>query len=798
MSHDVARIGREYRRLRGVLIAVYLGIVAVTVLVSALYLWSEYRDIHRATVAHTGALTRALEEHVLRTFTALDLQLRNTGRRLAETHALERPSSPAMVALLRREKPAIEFVRSLYTYDAAGRGHTTSLGADIGKLHARDTEHFRKILESGGDGLEIGRVIPGPVTRRPSIQIARGILDGNGRFAGIIGTAIEPAYFESFYKDLALDQGASLALLRGDGAVLARFPEVAGAPKDISGSATFRERVATEPSGSVEVVSAVDGVARIVSFRHVSGWNLIVTNTLKRSAVMAPWRRIAWAVGVAALAALGILLLALRRVLQELQRRAQAEERFALAVQGSNDGIWDWNLITHEQYLSPRWKEILGYRDEEIENVDASFFDRVHAEDRAAVNEAIRRHITKGEPFRIELRMRHRDGGDRWILSRGLALRDSAGRALRMAGSITDITEHKQVEADLLRQTERLRIGQSAAGLIVMDWDVVNDRIEWSDSPEWLRGPVPAATGQYPLYREQVHPEDRGRFLAMRAKSIETLAGQALEYRIVRTDGEVRWVSSRHVAVAGPGGRAARMLVALHDITERKLADDRVRAALREKEVLLKEIYHRVKNNLQVVASLLTMQERGVKEHKVRQLLQDSASRVRSMAMVHEQLYQSNNLSDIRFRQYAVQLAGQLTQTNRPLSLRVPLRVEVADFQLGVEAAIPCGLILNELVSNAFKHAYAEGADGEIVIEAVMLDDGRIRMRVADHGRGLPEGFDPAHSESLGMQLVTALAAQLDAQFTYGTRGGAWFEFVFRPDASESERLAGWRPGGGT
>ncbi len=456
MNSGMAGIRSEYRRLRFFLIAAYLVIAVAAVAMSALFLWSEYRQMVQTAIAQTTTLTRALEEHVLRTFTTVDTQLRNAGRRLAETRALERPSTPRVVAVLREEAAGAGFLRSIYVYDAAGRGHTTSLGADIGHLRAPEFEYLREVLDGPSGRLVIGRVIIGAVTQRSNIPVARAILEGNGRLAGIIGTAIEPSYFAEFYKALKLEAGASLALLRDDGAVLARFPELTGAPRDISGSAAFRERVAKEPSGTVDVRSVLDGTMRMISFRHVPGWKLIVVNTLERDAVIAPWWRVARAVGVIVLALLGILLALLLLALRELKRRAEAEERYVLAVQGSNDGIWDWNILTHEDYLSPRWKETLGYRDEEIANRDSSFFELVHPDDKGSVSEAVTRHLEKNEPYRVELRMRHKDGGWRWILARGEAMRDAAGRAVRMAGSISDITDRKRAEQALRETNDQL------------------------------------------------------------------------------------------------------------------------------------------------------------------------------------------------------------------------------------------------------------------------------------------------------------------------------------------------------
>jgi signal transduction histidine kinase len=158
-------------------------------------------------------------------------------------------------------------------------------------------------------------------------------------------------------------------------------------------------------------------------------------------------------------------------------------------------------------------------------------------------------------------------------MSRGrVTRRDANGRAVRMTGINLDVTERKRTDAALREQSERLQLGQAAARVLIMDWDIPSDRLVWSGSPEWLRGPLPTS-GEYPLFKEQVHPEDRERFLAARDRAIASLQGGSHEYRVVRTDGEVIWAQSREKVVADASGRAVRVLAAVLDITERKRAE---------------------------------------------------------------------------------------------------------------------------------------------------------------------------------------------------------------------------------
>ena len=224
------------------------------------------------------------------------------------------------------------------------------------------------------------------------------------------------------------------------------------------------------------------------------------------------------------------------------------------------------------------------------------------------------------------------------------------------------------------------------------------------------------------------------------------------------------------------------LVLAYSLVRERRLGEEKLRQALAEKEVLLKEVYHRVKNNLQVVSSLLSLQSRRVLDPGARQLLDDGANRVKSMALVHEQLYRAGNLSSIDLPEYLKQLTDNLGNLNRPLSLRVLLKLEVDALTVGVESAIPLGLVVNELVSNAYRHAYpADAPGGEIVVRLARSQDGQLCLAVRDDGCGLPAGFELDKVGSMGMRLVETLAQQLGGSLSWDTDDrGTRFVLRFR------------------
>jgi len=209
---------------------------------------------------------------------------------------------------------------------------------------------------------------------------------------------------------------------------------------------------------------------------------------------------------------------------------------------------------------------------------------------------------------------------------------------------------------------------------------------------------------------------------------------------------------------------------AIEDIAERRAAEAH-RASLREKEVLLKEIHHRVKNNMQVVSSLLSLQRASLADPRAERALLESENRVRAMALIHEMLYSRGDLSRLDMGEYVRNLVAALEQSYAGAAARVVLRVEVDACRLGLETAIPCGLLLNELVANSLEHAFP-GGRGTVEISLRVAGDGTGALMVRDDGVGLPAGVAPGHSPSLGLRLVGMLVEQIGGSIEVRTEGG--------------------------
>jgi len=219
---------------------------------------------------------------------------------------------------------------------------------------------------------------------------------------------------------------------------------------------------------------------------------------------------------------------------------------------------------------------------------------------------------------------------------------------------------------------------------------------------------------------------------------------------------------------------------AARDITTRKQAQDKLTASLKEKEVLLKEIHHRVKNNLQVISSMLSLQSQHIKDKDSLAMFQESQDRIRAMALIHENLYTSEDLSYIDIASYIHSLTRQLITTYSTASSRVGMNIAITDIFLTITTAIPCGLIINELVTNALKHAFPHQQKGTITVSMTPSTKDSLILTVSDTGIGFPKEIDFRNTTTLGMQLVTSLVEQLDGTITLDRRKGTTFTITFR------------------
>ncbi len=355
--------------------------------------------------------------------------------------------------------------------------------------------------------------------------------------------------------------------------------------------------------------------------------------------------------------------------------------------------------------------------------------------------------------------------------------------SIRNNGEITgvsvfsrEITEQKQAKEALRESEEKYRaIFESfhdvyyrtdRKGLVTIISPSVRTHAGW-DPEDIIGHPVTD------FYRD---PSKRETF---REKLKESGVINDYELKLLSKDGRVIDVSVSSKIIFNKDGKPTGVEGVLRDITDRKHAEEQVKSSLKEKEVLLQEIHHRVKNNMQIISSLLNLQSHHIEDDKVKDMFKMSRDRIKSMALIHEKLYQSKDLTKINFAQYIQSLAVHLLNTYNVSMERIKLNAKVTDVFLDINKAIPCGLIINELVSNSLKHAFPQDKKGNIRIQLNRGNNGYVRLVVSDDGIGFSENVDFQHPDSLGLQLVNDLVDQLGGTLELDSSKGISYQISF-------------------
>jgi PAS domain S-box-containing protein len=260
-------------------------------------------------------------------------------------------------------------------------------------------------------------------------------------------------------------------------------------------------------------------------------------------------------------------------------------------------------------------------------------------------------------------------------------------------------------------------------------------------------------------WRDHIHPQDRELYNRKFKEAFKYRKKLSIEYRLKNHSKEYHWILENTIPRFTEDNEFLGLICTGIDITERKKARIAVEKSLKEKELLVKEIHHRVKNNLQIVSSLLNLQGYYIKDPKALDLIKTSQERIRSMALVHEKLYRSRDLLKINFEEYAKDLVSNLFQSYRK-NINIRLKINISKLLLEINIAISLGLILNELVSNSLKHAFNGRKDGEISVALLHEKRNTLELIVSDDGIGLPKDFDIFNSEGMGLELVESLVQQ--------------------------------------
>lgn len=473
-----------------------------------------------------------------------------------------------------------------------------------------------------------------------------------------------------------------------------------------------------------------------------------------------------------------------RKEAEEALRRS--EERLSLVLDATDHGIWDWNVRNGGIHFSPSYYTMLGYEPYELPESIYTWLDLIHPEDKpAAVEEHVRHLENRTSAYEATFRLKTKTGDWRWITSRGRVVeRDSAGVPVRMVGTHIDVTQRRRAE-ESLRESRRYiqRVADTAPFAIYVFHPVERRNLYANAQMARLLG---YSLGELQemgagLLDGLCHPDDLPLFKDLIRRSAMARDDEVAEaeFRLKNAGGEWRWFRSRNVVFhRGPDGVAVEILATTQDITLHKRAEERVAASLREKEILLREVHHRVKNNLQLVSSLLSLQAEAARDPHAVAALCESRNRVRAMALVHERLHGARDLSAPNVAEYIREVVEHLRQTYSDRAGNITLDASVNGTSMDLDTAIPCALIINELVSNAIKYAFDGGGKGEIRV-SLSSDEHGVVLVVADNGVGLPAGVDYRNPTTLGLQLVNLLVRQLNGALGVERGAGSTFRISF-------------------
>mgnify|MGYP006277761297 CR=1 FL=1 len=459
---------------------------------------------------------------------------------------------------------------------------------------------------------------------------------------------------------------------------------------------------------------------------------------------------------------------------RDVTERKRSRNLLEQTQQAVKVGGWEYDVIRNELTWTDEIYEIFEV-DDEFELNTENAISLYQGEHQAVIRGAFYKAINDGEPYDLELMINTARDHYRWVRTTCKPIRIH-GKTIKLFGTLQDITARKKADEEIKKLSRVASRTQN--GVVIMD---ASRRIDWVNNGfEMITGSKLEAVRGADITKVLSEYYSESNQVDQLVKNLEQKENFSMELVISDNADNKVWLKLNGTTIFNDEGEPASQILILTDVTELKEAQQKLRKNVEEKEVMLNEIHHRVKNNLAVITSLLDLHADNIEDEEVRALLYDSETRIRSIAMVHEKLYRSDTFADIRFDEYLMDFLANINRSYPGPVSDIEYEFSMEEVRLTMTQAIPCGLIINELVTNAYKHAF-EGVEDEnkIIYLTLKEEDDEIELVFADNGRGWPEEFDFEGSSTLGLSLIKSLVDQLRGDMNIWNEGGACFSLSF-------------------
>lgn len=462
-------------------------------------------------------------------------------------------------------------------------------------------------------------------------------------------------------------------------------------------------------------------------------------------------------------------------------RKELEEEQLLLdkAYKLAHIGTWEYDMINDELHWSEVTKEVHGFGPDYMPDVESTVMLFKEGYNRDTFAKAAEDAIERNIPFDVELKIVSGKGDERWIRATGEPEFNTDGVCVRFYGISQNVTDRRQAEEDLELNERRFKaLVQDGMDMIAILDEEANYKYVSPASAKVL-GMSPEFFSERNAF-DFIHEDDTER-IHKQFSSLSYRESTGLKpFRFLNADDEWRWLEAT-VTNLSEDPAVKGYVVNSRDVTERQLQHEKILDSLKEKETLLAEIHHRVKNNLSVLTGLLQLQAAKENNEEVLERLFDSVARIHTMASIHEQLYKSNNFSSIELGDRIRLLALNIKKSFQ-LDTEVELNFQCEPLDVSVSRALPCSLIVNEILTNIFKHAFKGRDEGKITVILTQTDiNNYMKLAIIDDGIGIPKNFNPKESDSLGLTLVHMLSEQIKAEYYFENLDkGTAFNLLFK------------------